>query len=143
MKLIVKLLCLIALAVAVFSLQPQPVQATILDPVCQTPAAANSPVCKDANKTGNNNPVSGPKGVIQTATNLIAIAAGIIAVIVIIASGIMYATAGGLAQGQRAGDNPTRAKNARAMLLNAVVGLALIVLTWSLASFIIQKVISS
>ena len=55
----------------------------------------------------------------------------------------MYATAGGAAAGQRAGDNPTKAKNARLVLTNAVIGLIIIALAWVVVSFVTQKVISS
>ena len=146
MKLFVKILCLFLFTTAAFFLLlAKPASsATLLDPVCQTPEAKKTPTCLDAakqNKSGEN-PVAGPNGVVQTAANVIAMVAGIAAVVTIIVSGIMYATAGGVASGQRAGDNPTRAKNARLVLTNALIGLIIIALTWTLASFIIQKVIS-
>lgn len=122
-----------------------PVRAHAFDPFgtsCQG-QALNSSVCKDSQKQGDKNPIAGPNGVVQRAADLIAVIGGIAAVITIIVSGIMFTTAGGAAAGQRAGDNPTKAKNARATLTNALIGLIIIALAWAIVSFVVQKVISS
>jgi len=78
---------------------------------------------------------------IHTAADIIAIVAGIAAVIIIIYSGFVFATAGGAPGGQRAGDNPARAKQARATLTNALVGLVVITLAWTIVTFVSDKVI--
>lgn len=116
----------------------------LLDAACgdQSSPQYNSPVCQDARnqagKSNNPNPVA---DLAQKAVNLVAVLAGIAAVILIIIGGIQYTTAGGAPAGQRAGDSPTKAKNARATILNAVIGLVVIALAWSIISFVIQKVV--
>lgn len=109
-------------------------------PCATTP---DSPICKQnaqqQSASTNENPISGPHGVLQTATNLVALLSGIVAVIMIIVSGAQFITAGGSIAGQRAGDNPSRAKKARATLGAAVTGLVVVALAWSILSFIIQK----
>ena len=105
---------------------------------CQN--APNSTVCQDEKNKGSSNPIAGKNGVLQTTANIMAIIGGIAAVIIIVLGGIQYATAGGAAQGQRAGDNPNKAKNARQVVTNATIGLVVLALSWSIVSFIIQHV---
>ncbi len=109
--------------------------------------AANSPVCRqDAQQNYNlsssdlttNNPVAGPSGILQTVTNIMALLTGIVAVIMIIVSGMQFITAGGNFAGQRAGDNPSKARKARANLVSASVGAAIVALSWTIVTFIIQ-----
>ena len=110
--------------------------------VC-TGSAASSPTCqqKKAQEAAGTNPVAGPGGIISDAANIIALVGGIDAVIIIIISGFVFVTAGGAIGGQRAGDSPTRAKNARTVLVGAVIGLVVIALGWSITTFIINTVI--
>jgi len=110
--------------------------------VC-TGSAASSPTCqqKKAQEAAGTNPVAGPGGIISDAANIIALVGGIAAVIIIIISGFVFVTAGGAIGGQRAGDSPTRAKNARTVLVGAVIGLVVIALGWSITTFIINTVI--
>lgn len=63
------------------------------------------------------------------------------AVIIIVYSGFVFATSGGSLSGQRSGDNPSRAKKARATLLGAVIGLVMIALSWAFIRFIIDRVL--
>lgn len=140
-----KAFCLLVSLVAMMMLSSHASAASgdLLGTVCGDPTAPqyNSPACIDARKTGiNDNPVAGPHGIIQTAANIIALAAGIVAIFVIIAGGIVYATAGGAQAGQRAGDNPTKAKNARQMIINALIGLVVIALVWTITSFVIRLI---
>ncbi|MEX1058987.1 MAG: hypothetical protein WEC17_00935 [Candidatus Saccharimonadales bacterium] len=110
---------------------------------CDDPQAQNSSVCQAKKQQGVNDPdpISGPGGIINKAANIIAIIGGLAAVIVIIISGIMYATAGGAAAGQRAGDSPNRAKNAQAAITGAVIGLVVIALAWAATRFIVDQVV--
>lgn len=105
-------------------------------------AAYDSPTCKQyryqqANK--NSNPIAGSDGILQTITNIMAMLTGIVAVIVIIISGFSLMTAGGNIAGQRSGDNPSKAKKARAQLSGALIGLVIVALSWTILTFIIQK----
>jgi hypothetical protein len=106
----------------------------LLDPACQG-AAFTSPICKQASDQAGSttNPIV---KVIRTAANIVASVAGIGAVIIILISGFTFVTAGGGVGGQRSGDNPTKARNARASLIGAVTGLVIIALAWSLVTFV-------
>jgi len=92
------------------------------NPACQQDAAQQNP--------NADNPVTGPTGVIQTATNLIAILTGIVAVIMIIVSGLRFITSSG---------DPTKTKSARANMTSALIGLVIVVLAWAIISFTVQK----
>lgn len=138
---------LLALAIT-FLLIPTPKLSAVFDPLeeaCKG-TAITSPACqqkRNQENEGNPNPVAGPNGIIQKAADIMAIVAGAAAVIIIIISGLMFVTAGGAVGGQRAGDNPTRAKNARATLTYALVGLAVIALAWSFITFITHQVVKT
>ncbi len=106
-------------------------------------AAYNSPACQDIRNKGKENPITGPRGIIQTAANIVALVAGVGAVIIILLSAYTFVTAGGSIGGQRAGDSPTRAKNARTTLTYAVVGLVVVALAWSIVSFITHRIIQT
>lgn len=109
------------------------------DDICAE--APDSKVCDEFQSQGDEDPISGPSGIISTAANIIALIGGIAAVIIIIISGLMYVTAGGAAVGQRAGDSPNRAKKAQQTLMGAVIGLVIIALAWSITRFIIDRLL--
>ena|SRR3990167_3087579 len=116
-----------------------------LEGPCSDPAspAYDSSTCRQKRdqQASGTNPLAGPDGVIQTAADLIALVAGIIAVITIIVSGFMFVTAGGAIGGQRAGDNPTRAREARTVMTGAIIGLVVIALAWSIVSFVNDRIL--
>ncbi len=127
-----------------------PVALAVYDPlssVCVPDSPSiNSPTCQQylkQQKNPNSDPVAGPTGVLQTVTNIMAMLTGIVAVVMIIISGLSFMTAGGNIAGQRAGDNPSKAKKARAQLNAAVIGLLIVALSWSILTFIIQKFVQS
>ena len=115
-------------------------------PDCQTnnpcPAGSTSPVCQDAANKGNTDPVSGPNGLIHTAANIIAIIAGIAAVVAIIISGLIFVTAGGTGF-KSSGGSPTRAAKARSVLVYSVIGLIVVALGWTITTFITDKFVQS
>jgi hypothetical protein len=78
--------------------------------------------------------------IIHTAADLIAAVAGVAAVIVIIISGFQFVTAGGASPGQRSGD-PNKIKSARAALTGAIIGLVVVVLAWTLVTFVTDRFI--
>jgi Type IV secretion system pilin len=90
-------------------------------------AAANSPVCHASNA----DPLTGSNGVIVKATHLVAIAAGFAAVVIIVISGINFITSGG---------DTSKVAGARNTLINACIGLAIIVLADAIITFIVSKV---
>jgi hypothetical protein len=94
----------------------------------------DSSICKYAGKTGTTDPVSGPNGIIQKTANLIAIIAGIAAVVVIIIGGIGFITSGG---------SSDKTATARKRIIYAVVGLVIVALAWTIVTFIITKLINT
>ena len=127
---IFKKLLIIFSATACLLLPAQALAFNFFGGACQG-QAASSTTCQEGQTTGTSpNPVV---NVVQKATNLIAVIAGVGAVIIIVIGGINYATAGG---------SEDKAKSARAMIFNAAIGLAIIGIAWLLVSFIIQKVVS-
>lgn len=92
-----------------------------------------SPVCTSNNAAKNDD---GSKNVvletIKSAANIIAFISGVIAVIIIIISGLSLIGSGGKSES---------IANARRRIIYAAVGLAVIALAWTITSFVIQKVI--
>lgn len=142
-KLTVLLVGLLMLPVA--ALIAPAVNVSAADPlgaVCNKATAKNSPTCQQyfeqKGDATNPNPVV---NTIRVAANLIALVAGIGAVIIIIISGFKYVTAGGSIGGSRAGDSPTKAKEAQATLIGAVVGLIIVAFAWAIVNFVITRLI--
>ena len=137
-----KLAALLLTPLAAFFILAPATYAAPSDPLntaCQTnQATRNSPLCQQAGATGTKNPISGPKGIINTAANIIALITGIAAVIIIIISGFMFITYGGVSPGQRSSD-PNKVKTARSALSGALVGLVIVALSWAIVRFVIDK----
>jgi hypothetical protein len=93
----------------------------------------SSPVCESNNKASgadkNHNIVL---RTIQSAANIIAYISGVIAVIIMIISGLSLIGSGG---------NSETVKNARRRIIYAAVGLAVIALAWTITRFIIDKLV--
>jgi hypothetical protein len=92
-----------------------------------TGEAADSAVCKD--KT-NKNPLTGPEGLLADITTIIAYIAGAAAIIVIIIGGIRFITSNG---------DSNKVATARSTILNAAIGLVVIVLARTLIIFVLNK----
>lgn len=104
---------------------------------CASESLANtSPACQQAaeQRASGSNPVAGSGGVLQKASNLIAIMTGIIGVTMIIVGGFSYVTLGGAA-------NAEKSKKARSMILSAVTGIIVVALAWSIVTFVVQRFI--
>ncbi len=102
--------------------------------VCTTGPCANTPgsaICKeDAQQYGSNkNPIN---NVLQTVSNIMALLTGLVAVGMIIGSGLVMTTSGG---------NPERVKKARAILQASIIGLIVVALAWSFVTFVVQNLI--
>lgn len=96
------------------------------DTVCSG-EAAKSPTCKGA--VNPENPVTGPKNVIKTASTIIALITGIAAVIMIILSGLTMITSGG---------NSESVTTARRRLIAAIIGLIIVALAWTIITFTVN-----
>jgi len=123
---------LASLALAVGLMLPAYATASAYNPL--TPAcsgvkgpAAQSTTCAPG---GNSDPITGPNGIIRKATNILAILAGVAAVIVIIIAGIQYITSNG---------DPQKAANARTAVIGAVIGLVIIIAAQSIIVFVVSK----
>lgn len=91
--------------------------------------AASSTFCKDKGAAGN--PLTGKDGAIMTATKIIAVIAGVVAVIVIMLAGFRYITSGG---------DPGEMAKARHTLLYAIAGLVVIALAPTIIGFVLSKI---
>jgi predicted secreted protein len=119
--------------------QPQPQPFNPLGGACAN-APAN-PACTQ-NKDQNGSNANPTVNIIRSAADVIALIGGIGAVVIIIISGFMFVTAGGVTPGQRSGD-PNRIKTARATLTGAIVGLIIIALAWTIVAFVTDKLIKT
>lgn len=90
--------------------------------------ADSSAVCKD--KGASSDPLTGSDGLILKITNLVAIIAGIAAVIIIILAGLRFVTAGGSSED---------IAGARRTIIYASVGLVVIVIGRLLIGLILSK----
>lgn len=133
-----RILLAILLASAGLIFIPGPVSLAVatssnpLDQACNQGTASNSPLCQQALTQGTANPVSGPSGVINKAANIIALVAGIGAVIMILIGGFFYVTSAG---------NSERAAKAKSRILSAFIGLVVVALAWTIVRLITDKVI--
>jgi cytochrome bd-type quinol oxidase subunit 2 len=96
--------------------------------VCSNPGTSDAAVCKD--KT-TKNPITGPNGLIIKATRVLAVIAGVAAVIMIIVSGLRYILSEG---------DPAKASQARNGLIYALVGLIVIIAAQSIITFVIDRI---
>lgn len=111
-----------------------PIQAAFdpLEEACSQGTASTSPACQQAAGQGTNDPVAGPGGVINKAANIIALVAGVGAVIMILLGGFFYVTAGG---------NTENAGKAKARIVSAFVGLVVVALAWVLVRLVTDRII--
>lgn len=91
------------------------------------------PTCQQAQSEGGaNNRITGPKNVINIAANILALAAGIGAIIMIIIGGFTMVTSGG---------NSEAVTGARRRIVGAIAGLIVIALAWVIIRFVTDRLI--
>jgi len=92
----------------------------------------DSSVCNDQAKDQStaNNSIYGPNGILTKIVRLMAIAIGVVAVIVIMIAGIRFALSGG---------DATKVATAKSTILYAVVGLIVAALAQSIVIFVLDK----
>src|SRR5665213_2660785 len=88
---------------------------------------ATSAVCQDS--SSSTNPWLGSTGLLFKVSSLIALIAGVAAIIVILIAGMSFITSGG---------DPAKAQRARGALFGALIGLAVIVLAESIIGFVLS-----
>jgi hypothetical protein len=81
--------------------------------------------------TNGNDPITGPDGVIEKVTLLIASIAGAVAVIIIVIAGFMFVLSNGDAQ---------KAASARMAIIGSLVGLVIIAAATSIITFAVGKI---
>ncbi len=94
---------------------------------CNSPNAGSSPVCKTP--LNPNNPIT---NAIHITISVLALIAGVLAVFMIIISGFTLITSGG---------NQEAVANSRKRITSAVIGLIIVALSWTIISFILDKLI--
>lgn len=93
-------------------------------------SGANSTVCTDAKQqVGKSNPLTGSDGLILKVANIIAVIAGLAAVIIIILAGLRFIQSGG---------NAEDVAGARRSILYASVGLVVIVVARTILGLILN-----
>ena len=93
---------------------------------CSGPAK-NSVICKERT---SQNPVSGSDGLLVRITEIVSYIAGAAAIIIVIISGIRYASSGG---------DSAKVSSAKSTLVGAVIGLIVIVLARILIIYVVKK----
>jgi hypothetical protein len=116
----------LAMLAGVLAIAQPAYAANVFSGACGT-GSGSSAVCA---KQSTSNPLTGSKGLIQKVTRIIAIIAGLAAVIVILVGGIMYITSGG---------DAGKVSSAKNTIIYAVVGLVIIVMAQAIIGFVISK----
>ena len=140
MRYFVKLLSVSALTVAVFALAVPSTAAAfnIFNPTdssgnstgvdCSQGNNSQSAVCSQGNTTTN--PLTGNGGYLDEITNIVAIVAGIAAVILIVVGGIRLTASGGDAE---------KVSSARKTVSNALIGIVVIVVAHTLIIYVVTR----
>lgn len=94
----------------------------------------NAPTCQQATDQGSasSNRLTGKGNIINVASDILALAAGIAAVIIIIVGGLTMVTSGG---------NTEAMAGARRRIIASIIGLVIVALAWTLTRFITDKLI--
>lgn len=98
--------------------------------VCKDPNAANSSVCQQQT---NDDPITGPGGILIVVTNFISWLGGALAVILVIVAGFLYVTSAG---------DPNKIKKAKDIILYVAVGLLVIVVARIIVAFVINRILT-
>ena len=124
-----RLKIIIAATLSVFVMLPVAVHAVnVVAPGCE--GITDSAVCKDAESGQTSNPLFGPDGILTTAIKLLSFVAGIIAVIILIVTGIRFATSQG---------NPQTIGELRGSIIYVAVGLAVTVVSQAIVQLVLDK----
>lgn len=127
--LLISLACTLSLALP-FVVTAQAHAIDIINPACQTAQTADKPsFCNQPVQTEN--PIFGPDGLVTKGLSIFALVIGIIAVIVIIISGLRMVVSGGDS------NTITASRNA---IIYAVVGLVIAAIAQSLVVFLLRRI---
>jgi uncharacterized ferredoxin-like protein len=90
--------------------------------------ASGSAICNGQSK---GNPISGPNGLLHKITLFIALIAGAAAIILLIVGAIRFITSGG---------DSNAVSSAKGTIVNALIGLAIIVFSASIITFVVDRI---
>lgn len=96
---------------------------------CNQPGASSSQVCQNTAR-GGGDPITGEQGIITSITNIVALLAGVAAVVIIIIAGLQYILANG---------DSTKLTNARNAIIYAAIGLIFIVVARGVIIFVLNR----
>ncbi len=133
MKKLAFIVAIIGLVVSFSALPTKSVHAANpLDDACKHLNATQRQESTTCNKSvdSSKNPLTGPDGIINKITRVVALIAGAIAVIIIIVSGIGMMTAAGDSQ---------KVSQHRNGIINAAIGLVVIVIAQGLITFVVNR----
>ena len=99
--------------------------------VCQNPDASQEVKNSAACQANGSDPITGKSGLLYKVDRILALVAGIAAVIMIIIGGLMYVTASG---------DAGKAKTARTVIVSAAIGLVVIAISQLFIAFVISIV---
>ena len=97
--------------------------------VCNN-GGGSSAICQEQSK-GTTNPLTGTNGLFFGISRIIAIIAGVAAVIIIVIAGLRFVTSGG---------DPQKTKAAKDAIVAALIGLVIIVLAGSIISLVLSRI---
>ena len=120
---------LITLLVTIASASIFAAPALAYSPLGAACSGSNATACEKVNQV--NDPITGANGILMKVVNLLSIAAGVIAVVMIMVAGIKFVTSGG---------ESNKVSSAKNTILYSVVGLVVIVLARTVIAFVINKV---
>ncbi len=109
--------------------------------VCKDELAKDSTVCQDNEKSSTDtdtSPIYGPNGVLPRVANILAIFAGIIAVVMIMWGGLTFITSQG--ETKRPDGRPGKVVVARNTIIYASVGLVIVLLARIIIEFILRTI---
>lgn len=118
-------LVLLAVPVTVSAYRP-------FDTACSSGNTADSAVCAGQDKETVNDPITGPTGLIIKAAQIVSLATGVAAVLVIIIAGIRFMTASG---------DPSSINQAKNTILYAVIGLIVAILAQAIIAFVVNRIL--
>lgn len=129
-KILGSLLLLMTLLTPLFAIQGASYAVDVVKPVCDTQAAEQPDICRDV-ITDDTNPIVGPEGIITKAVGILSIIIGVVAVIVLIWSGLRFI----LSQGDSG-----KISTARSQIIYAVVGIVVAGLAQAIVQLVLKRV---
>lgn len=128
---------LFSLLLAMICLAAAPVSAAAFDPFGGACNGLKNQSDSTACTTSSGDPISGTGGILLNITNIVAILAGAIAVIMIIVGAIRFITSGtDVSTGSR---TDTDVEEARRTIASALIGLAVIILAKTIITYVVTR----